>query len=111
MARATKSPRGLTRKDRENEAARDAKEAVRLLPMARADCGAHSLDSLVKAERIIAQARVHLSAIGFESGPRTRKLWGAIGKADKQVQSVRDSFKKCLTSHGLAGLKSKRRSR
>jgi hypothetical protein len=110
MASTAKVARGLTRKDREGEAVRDATEAIKRLPAVHG-CGARSLDNLVKAERIIAQARVHLNAIGFQSGPRTRKLWSVIGKADKKVESARESFKKCLVSHGLGGLKSKRRSR
>jgi len=63
---------------------------------------AHSCDSgsfyaLVKANRAIAGARVHLSAIGpGTEGPRTRKLWGVVGRMEARVNTKNNALAKCL---------------
>lgn len=59
-------------------------------------------DALMRFEYIargIALARAHVASIetGPGRGPRTRKLWGAVGRSEKLVEAARKQLQKtCL---------------
>lgn len=40
---------------------------------------------IIQANRLIAQARTHLTSIGPNDGKRTRQLWAMVCRADRAV--------------------------
>lgn len=59
-------------------------------------CGSNAVYALVRANREIARARVHLASIGGDVGKRTGKLWGAVQRAENQVNQAGDRVARCL---------------
>ena len=59
-------------------------------------CSDSGVYALVRANRDIARARTHLASIGGDEGKRTRKLWSAVGKVERQVDLANNRVAKCL---------------
>lgn len=55
----------------------------------------------IRAHRDIARARAHLASIGGDEGPRTRKLWGALGKVERQVEQASNRVARCMRGGDL----------
>jgi hypothetical protein len=99
-------PKKFTRYPRqwhEDFARTSALEAKRLISRANA-CDDYSLQALIDANRNIAQARVHLSSIGVQSGSapnRTQKLWRMVTKIDRAVSAAdKRVMKRCKILKG-----------
>jgi hypothetical protein len=61
-------------------------------------CSPSTAYSVIRANRDIAQARVHLSAIGPMEGRRTSRLWAALQKVQRRVDEAGNYVAKCMGS-------------
>lgn len=59
-------------------------------------CSSEGVYTVSKLNKAIARARCHLASIGPQEGKRTRRLWGMVGRAQKQVDRVTNDLAKCL---------------
>ena len=83
------------RKYHEEFAVDAVKTAKRELPYTY-ECSSQAVYATIRANKDIARARAHLSSIGQREGKRTRKLWGAVGKVERQVEQAANRIAKCL---------------
>lgn len=73
------------------------KESLRLLPGAYSQNCGHALENVIEVSRRVAAARAHLTSLGDKEGPRARKLWGIVGKREKQVRAgINSLVRSCL---------------
>jgi len=71
-------------------------------------CAPSTAYAVIRANRDIARARVHLSALGPADSKRTRKLWAAIGAVEKRVNEAGNYVAKCVGLSGLSGQRKRR---
>lgn len=60
------------------------------------NCDPTAVYATVRAHRDIARARAHLASIGGAEGPRTRKLWSALAKVEREVEQSSNRIAKCM---------------
>jgi hypothetical protein len=63
-------------------------------------CSPEAFYASVRVNRAIAHARTHLVSIGPQEGKRTRKMWGAVGRAEKVVNEANNRIARCLLKPG-----------
>lgn len=72
---------------------RTARNAVRFV-----SCHPVGLEHLLTATAAVARARVHVAALTETDRPGRlpRKLWGAVGRTEREVARAQRDFRKCL---------------
>ena len=83
-----------TREYHEQFAVEAMESARRELPSTH-NCDDRSVYATIRANKDIARARVHLSSIGPQDGKRTRHLWGALAKVERQVEQASNRAARC----------------
>jgi hypothetical protein len=63
-------------------------EAIALVTSALNAIRFGTLNGAIKANRLIAQARTHLAAIGAHTSRRTDRLWSVVCKADRAIEAA-----------------------
>jgi hypothetical protein len=63
-------------------------------------CGRSSTAQIIKANRAVAQARVHLASIGPAEGKRTKQLWRQVGVLEKKLAVANKYLAMCVGSAG-----------
>jgi hypothetical protein len=61
-------------------------------------CAPSTAYAVIRANRDIANARVHLSAIGPASSRRTSRLWAQLSKIERKVEQASNYVAKCMGS-------------
>jgi len=59
-------------------------------------CSPSTAYAVIRANRAIAQARTHLASIGPMEGKRTRRLWVALQRVQRQVDKAGNYVAKCM---------------
>ncbi len=60
------------------------------------NCTPDAAYATVRANRDIARARAHVGSIGPTDSARTGKLWGFVGKAEREVGEASNRIASCL---------------
>lgn len=59
-------------------------------------CSPSTAYVVIRANRDIANARVHLSAIGPMESQRTRRLWAQLAKVERKVEQASNYVARCM---------------